>query len=318
MNSNAYYNWHEIAGNHVSKFLDRSSAALSFTNHAYDLSEQCIRADAVRSHDKRPCTVYGCPCYTSTGLLFYWDRLAGYHGLVYAACSFQNDSVNRHSFTGTNPQLVARFHAFERYVNLSAVFLDKTRTLRSKTEECPDGSARLSAGLELEHLPQENKRRDYGSRFKVDGHSSARAPEGDGKDLREQRRRNAVQIRRSRSEPDEREHIGAAMDERTPESFEEWPAAPKNYGCGQQQFDAVFQAGCQIESRALPKHGKQENRQRKSRAHPKPPPHGVVFWVRFYFGKNVHRLKCHSADGAIPRTKLDDLRVHRAGVARSA
>src|SRR2546429_6345562 len=39
--------------------------------------------------------------------------------------------------------------------------------------------------------------------------------------------------------------------------------------------------------------------------------HRVVFGIGLHAGENIHRFERHAADGAAPRTDLDDLRMHR-------
>ena len=70
----------------------------------------------------------------------------------------------------------------------------------------------------------------------------------------------------------------------------------------------------QAESRDVTSHFEHEDRQGENKPDPEPPGHVGEFAVLADFCSRLDRLQRHSADWAIARPNLADLRVHRTGV----
>src|SRR5260370_19996947 len=103
-----------------------------------------------------------------------------------------------------------------------------------------------------------------------------RISEGGGNDLRKNRRHNAVQIRRARSQPDQSEHVGTAIYERSPEALKKRPSAPQHNGSGRDELDPIARRRRERKTKRLTQNREQPDRQRKRRTDPKAPPHGVI------------------------------------------
>ena len=70
------------------------------------------------------------------------------------------------------------------------------------------------------HLAEQHQRRDRGCGFEVDIGIAAHAAQRSGKNLRRDCRHHAVDIGHARAQADQREHVGAAVDQRRPERAE--------------------------------------------------------------------------------------------------
>ena len=69
-----------------------------------------------------------------------------------------------------------------------------------------------------------------------------------------------------------------------------------------------------VQVRQVPAHLEREDRHRQRRANPEAPRHVAQLGTLALLGRRQHRLQRHAADGAVARTHLAHLRVHRAGV----
>ena len=109
---------------------------------------------------------------------------------------------------------VAGLHLVERHVGLRAVLADAPRGLRRKVEQRADRRAGALARPQFQHLAEEDQRDDDGRRLEIDRHRAAMAAELMRKDVREQRRDDAVEIGRADADRDQRPHVRAAVDDR--------------------------------------------------------------------------------------------------------
>jgi hypothetical protein len=85
-----------------------------------------------------------------------------------------------------------------------------------------------AACAELEHLADENERRNDGSCFVIQIRATRVIAERCGQERWKERREDAESECDARAERNEREHVEAAMDDRRPRSREEWSSAPNH------------------------------------------------------------------------------------------
>ena len=69
----------KIAGNNVRQFLNRRAAALGFADHADDLRQQSVAADAFRAHDEAAGAVDGAAGDFAAFCFLDGNRFAGDH-----------------------------------------------------------------------------------------------------------------------------------------------------------------------------------------------------------------------------------------------
>ena len=77
--------------------------------------------------------------------LFDRNRLAGDHRFVDRAASFENDSIDRNFFSGTDAQAVAGLHLLERNVFFGAIIARSG----GQSSELRSSSARMAALVRL-------------------------------------------------------------------------------------------------------------------------------------------------------------------------
>src|SRR2546423_11959898 len=100
----------EIARDFVRQALDRGAAPLRFRDHPDDLSEHRIVTDALRFHQEAASVVERPANDLVARRLFHGQRFAGDHRFVYGLVAFDEISIGRNFFTGTNPEAAATFY----------------------------------------------------------------------------------------------------------------------------------------------------------------------------------------------------------------
>ena len=131
---------------------------------------------------------------------------------------------------------------------------------------------------------------------------------------REEHGENAVEVARSRSYGDQREHVQLAVENRLPAADKEWPSAPEHHDARKRELqpERVLQ---RVTRKELGDHECQD-RQRKSETDPETPRHAVEFRAAFICGRYFHWLQIHTALRTASRAELPDLGMHRAGILR--
>ena len=158
------------------------------------------------------------------------DRLASNHRLVDRALPFRHDAIDRHLLARPDAQAVAHLDVLERDVFFEAVLAQSSRGLGSKSEKGLDRARGLAAGPELEHLTEQHERGDDRRRLEINRHLPMMIAERIGEDAWKERRHHAVDEGRSGAHRDQREHVEAAVDQRSPAACEERKPAPQNHG----------------------------------------------------------------------------------------
>ena len=84
-------------------------------------------------------------------------RLAGDHGFVDGASALQHFSIDWNAFSGTDAQLVADLHKFDRNVFVGGAVLYPPGRLWRQIEQSADRAARLRAGAQFENLAEQDQ-----------------------------------------------------------------------------------------------------------------------------------------------------------------
>ncbi len=116
---------------------------------------------------------------------------------------------------------------------------NEARGFWTEIEKRADGGAGAATGAEFHDLAEQYECGDGGGGFEVDVGVSGHAVQAqrDGENLRGDSGNYAVEVRDAGTEPDQGEHVGAAVDQRCPEALEEWEAAPEDDGRGKSEFE---------------------------------------------------------------------------------
>src|SRR5580693_10758944 len=122
-------------------------------------------------------------------------------------------------------------------------------------QQCANGSRSLLTGSQLQHLTEQNECSDHGCGFKINWRAAVYPAEGDWKNLREDRRHEAVEIGGAGAEADQREHVRAAVNQRGPKTLKEWPAAPQDDRGRENEFNPVANAWSEMQTEVVAKHG---------------------------------------------------------------
>ena len=108
---------HEVRGDAIRKALNRCARALRVTNHADDLREQRVGADALGAHRERAVGRNGAADDALARTLVDRDRLASDHRLVDRRAAVHDDAVDRHFFAGPHTENVPHLDRVERNVD---------------------------------------------------------------------------------------------------------------------------------------------------------------------------------------------------------
>ena len=173
-----------------------------------------------------------------------------------------------------------------------------------------------AARPQLQDLPQENQCRDHSGGFEIDGNFSGMRAKRIRENAREECCDDAVPVGSAGPERDQSKHVQAAVRDRSPPALEQRPAAPEHGRRGKQKLQPDNRTGVHRLSGEHLRHGEEENRQGQSEADPEPALHvrelGTDFLLLLPGGDQ--RLQGHAANRTGPRTRLHDLRVHRARI----
>jgi hypothetical protein len=220
----------------VGEALDRCAAALSLADELYDAGEQGFGADALGAHDERAGAVNGCADDFAFGRFFYRHGFAGDHGFVDGAAAFEQDAVDGNLFSGADAQAVAGMDLFEGNVffrNLATGPVNKQACgFGAEIEQGADGGAGAAAGAELHHLPKQDECGDGSGGFEINLGVASHATQRLWKNLRREGGNDAVPVGDAGTHADQGEHVGAAVDERSPEALEERQATPDDNRSG--------------------------------------------------------------------------------------
>ncbi len=159
---------HEVGRDLVGQALDRRTGPARLADHPDDLGQHRLGADPLGPHDQGPVAVDRAADDAISGPFLDRDRLARDHRLVHGARAFEHDAVDRHLLARPDPQPIAGDDAIDRHVLLGAVVAEPPRGLGRQAQQRADGAAGLPARPQLEHLAQQDQRRDHRRGLEVD------------------------------------------------------------------------------------------------------------------------------------------------------
>ena len=177
---------------------------------------------------------------------------------------------------------------------------------------------RPAARADLQDLTEQHERGDDDGRVEV-RLDAAVHPEAVGKQARRDRRDDAVGVGGADPGADQREHVGAAIDERVPGAREERPAGPQHDRAS--RAASWIQFGSADVDGAVDRAGRDHLRHREH--HHRQTEHGRDHEAAGHVDqldvgplveRDHRRLERHAAERAGARSLLPHLRVHRAGV----
>ncbi len=255
--SDGHHGDDKVARHHVGHALHGGAGALRLRHHLHDLRQHGGRAHALRAHHQGAAGVHGGPNQLVAHALADGHRLTGEHGLVHGTATLNDHTIDRHLFTRAHAQAVAHMHVGQGHIFFTAVGADAPGGLGCQTEQGFDRCRGLRARLEFEHLAHQGERNDDGCRLKINGD----APHRDKrvrKYLGRHRRHHAVAISGARAQPDQRPHVGAALQHRLPAAHKKRPTRPQHDGRGQHQFQPALLRHAQPWL-AMAEHGQDEH-----------------------------------------------------------
>ena len=185
-------------------------------------------------------------------------------------------------------------------------FCFQVRGLGGQVHQRADGPAGPGAGTQLEHLPEQNQSGDGGGSLEIDRRGATMDTKGSRDHVREQRRREAVDIGRAGAQADQREHVQVPIHNRPPCSLKERRSSPEHDWRREQQLSP--------RGGVHPRHGDHHQGRGQHQADPEPALHVRQLGVLLLGGRGHLRFERHAALRAGPGTALADLRVHGAGV----
>ena len=226
--SHAEHGRNEIARHCVRHALNWRSAPLRLADHCYDAREHRVRADLVGAHDQRAGAVHRPSDELVAGFLGGGHRLAGDHGLVHGALALKHFAIDRHAVAGPHAETIADLNQFKRHFLVLAASLQAVRCFGRQFEQGADRAAGLLAGAQFQHLAQQYENGDHGGGFEINRDRAAHPAKSGGKHFRRKGRKEAIEVSGARPEGDQAEHVQAAVHDRRPGAFEEWPPRPQD------------------------------------------------------------------------------------------
>ena len=289
----------EPLGNAIRELLDRRPAALRVTDHPDDLGQQRVGADALGTHDEAAGAVDRSPGEGGAGRLLDRHRFPCHHRLVNGALSFHDDAVDRNLLAGPHAKAIAHPDPIERHILFVAG--DAPRRLRCQSKQRLDRGAGPASRAQFQDLPQKNEHDDHRGRVEV-GFDHAMHPETCGEPLGGERGRSRVAIRGADAEGDQREHVGAAIDDRIPATLKERPTGPEDdRRCergGDPVRDPQIEPAAESWTEQHVAHGEHENWSGERGRNPKPPRHVHQLGVWPVVEGRDAGLERHAADRA--------------------
>ena len=303
----------EVSCDLINHPLDRGTAALGFADHTHDLGEQRVRTDLLGFDEQPACAVDRSGDHLAAWLLLDWNRLTRDHRFVRSAAAFRDDSVGRNLFAWPNAQQIADLDLIERRVFFSPVRFDAPSCLRCQAEQSLDRTAGLTAGLQFQNLPEQNQDRHHHGGVVVRHHRATAGSKSVREQPRSYRRNQAIEIRCADAQCDQRKHVRAAVNDRSPCPLKKRPAAPHDDGRRQGELHPVKHTHVkrmEHSARQHFAHRDDEYRQAERHSNPKAAAHIHQFRVGTFLSGDRARLQGHAALRAVARLVAHDFRMH--------
>ena len=155
-----------------------------------------------------------------------------------------HQAIDGYFFAWADAQKVTNGNLAERDIGLAPVGGDAARRFRGEAEQRLDRAAGLAASSQLQHLAQQDQNGDDSGRLKIKAEVSGGIAERRRKEAGRDHGRHAVEIGSAAANRNEREHIQAAMNNRSPATLKERPSAPQHHRRCQGEFHPPQQPAC--------------------------------------------------------------------------
>src|ERR1039458_1589906 len=314
----------------VGEALDGSAAALRLAYELNNAGQQGFGADALGAHHEGTGAIDGCADHFAIGGFLNRHGFAGDHRLVDRAAAFEQDAVYWNFFSGADAKAISRLDLFERNIFLGAVVVEQARGLWAEIEQRADGGAGAAAGAEFHDLAEQDESGDGSGGFEVSFGIAGHAAQRSGKNARREGGDDTVYVGHAGAHADQREHIRATIEDRSPEALKEWQAAPQDNRSGQDEFEPRKTPAPKKELVAIPRervyplhketgpehacHRDGHQRHGECEAYPEAAGHVAKFGVFFCSGGDGAGLEGHATNGTRTGRGAHDLRVHGTGV----
>src|SRR5712692_825951 len=227
----------------ISQLLDRSPAALRLAHHAHDLGQKRVAANPLGLHDEAARSIDGTSGNLASLGFFHRDRFTRDHRLVNRSCALQDHAVGWNLFSRADPQAIAGLDALQSNILFSSVVANQPGGLGGKSQKGLDGAARPAARSELEHLTEQNQRRNDCRSVKVDPYFTAVPAKRGGKKFRQESCNETVGVGGADADRDESKHIETAVFDRRPTALKEGPSCPENHRSSEKQLEPIEKLG---------------------------------------------------------------------------
>ncbi len=296
--------------------MDRGAAALGFGHHLDDARKQRIGPHLLRVHDEGAGPVDGSGDHFRSGVLGDGHGFAGDQRFVDRHPSLGDLAVDRDLFAGAHPQPIADPDEVERDLLVSAVLPDAPGRLGRQVQQRLQGSARVFASPQLQHLAEQHQDGDDGRSFKIDRRCARAVAERRREEARGQDGDQAVEPGDADAHGDKGEHVELARHQRRPAALEKRPAGPERHrGCEDQLYPVGGLGSHDLHQAAhMSAHLQDEHRDGEGQTDPEPAAHMRQLGIGSAVGGHRGRLQRHPADRADARPDLPDLRMHGTGV----
>ncbi len=158
---NANHCRHKVAGDNVSKTLNRSFASLCFLHHSDDMSQRCILTHLACFDFKAARLVNSGTYNPITHLFLHRDTLPGNHRLINAGVALANYAIHGHPLARTHQDKVTNLNLFNGILPLLALTANQSglRLHTNKLLYCFRG---LPSGSSFQKTAKENQGYDRG------------------------------------------------------------------------------------------------------------------------------------------------------------
>ena len=228
----------EHTRNLVRRFGNRRFRRRRVGNHADDLAERGVFADAGCLTPEEARAVDRCGGNTVAGSLVNRDALTGQRRFVDGACTIQHNAVNRDALARTDDEHVALANLRGGDFNLFAV-TDHRRRLRRESHETLECVRGFSLGVRLKQLADGDECEDHGGRLKIKFVHIRHGGLAAAVQLRVrhgEQRIDAPAVGRCRAERDKRVHVRRAAQQALCSAYEKF-LIDDHDDPGQQQLD---------------------------------------------------------------------------------
>ena len=190
-------------------------------------------------HHKAAAAVQGATHHLVARRLGDRHGFASEHRFIDRAAPVLNDAIHRHFLPRPHPQAVADVDHIQGNIRLTAIGGDAPGLARGKVQERADRPAGALPRPQFQNLAEEHQDDDHGGRLEINGDRAAWPAKGRRKDAGSERRRHAIDPRHADAQRNQREHVEAAADQRSPAADKERPACPYHHRRRQEHLEKI-------------------------------------------------------------------------------